>query len=379
MSENDFFEIAQNQFNDALPFVLYCKPNTATVKGLFQNDAAVYITENLTERGFVFAPFDSKNKTVLIPTDNSELLETTYNEKLDNLELLDSAQNKHLQKDNVLNNEAQFFHINLVEKAINAIKNSTFKKVVVSRNETINLLEANPIILFKRLLSQYKTAFVYCWYHPKIGLWLGATPETLLSATGNRFTTMALAGTQQFKSGQNPIWEAKETEEQQLVTNFLINSLKPLVSSLNVGEVETIKAGNLLHLRTKISGILNSNLKAIVDVLHPTPAVCGLPKVITKQFILENENYKREFYTGFLGELNFKEKITRNTNRRNVENSAYASVKTVSNLFVNLRCMQLTDVKVSIYVGGGITKDSIPENEWEETVNKTQTMKKVLF
>ena len=41
--------------------------------------------------------------------------------------------------------------------------------------------------------------------------------------------------------------------------------------------------------------------------------------------------------------------------------------------------MQLTDVKASIYVGGGITKDSIPESEWEETVNKKQTMKKVLF
>ena len=146
-----------------------------------------------------------------------------------------------------------------------------------------------------------------------------------------------------------------------------------------MAKVETIKAGNLLHLKTRVSGLLTSNLKEVVTVLHPTPAVCGLPKVTAKQFILNNENYNREFYSGYLGELNIKEKTTRNTNRRNVENNAYSAVKTISNLYVNLRCMQLTDVKASIYVGGGITKDSIAENEWQETVNKTQTMKKVLF
>ena len=73
-----------------------------------------------------------------------------------------------------------------------------------------------------------------------------------------------------------------------------------------------------------------------------------------------------------------KQTRSRNTNRRNVENNAYASVKSVSNLYVNLRCMQFKDDEALIYVGGGITKDSIAENEWEETQKKTQTMKSVL-
>lgn len=377
MQSNHFFEIAQNHFDDALPFVLYRKPNTSVVKGLFQKDDLVYASENLTESGFIFAPFNNEERSVLIPTTHSELLESKELGHLERSRKVDSVDD---------NEEAKSSHINLVSKAIKAIENNTFKKVVLSRQEFVSLSDlstehagANPVNLFKRLLSEYKTAFVYCWYHPKIGLWLGATPETLLSVSGNRFTTMALAGTQAFKGDDNPTWKAKETDEQQLVTDYLVSNLQSSVSHLNVSKVETIKAGNLLHLRTRVSGILNSNLKTIVDVLHPTPAVCGLPKTVAKQFILENENYKRAFYTGFLGELNIVEKITRNTNRRNVENSAYASVKKVSNLFVNLRCMQLTDVKASIYVGGGITKDSIPELEWEETVNKTQTMKKVLF
>jgi isochorismate synthase len=53
-------------------------------------------------------------------------------------------------------------------------------------------------------------------------------------------------------------------------------------------------------------------------------------------------------------------------------------VKTASELFVNLRCMQLKNKQALVYVGGGVTKDSNPELEWEETVNKTQTMMSVL-
>jgi isochorismate synthase len=95
----------------------------------------------------------------------------------------------------------------------------------------------------------------------------------------------------------------------------------------------------------------------LIDALHPTPAVCGLPKESAKEFILENEGYDRSFYTGFLGEL---------------------SVENRSNLFVNLRCMQVKDATYYIYIGGGITSASVPEKEWEETVAKSKVMLRVL-
>lgn len=120
------------------------------------------------------------------------------------------------------------------------------------------------------------------------------------------------------------------------------------------------------------------DIAALVKAIHPTPAVCGFPKEAAKRFILQNENYNREFYTGYLGELNFQEIKKRNVNRRNVENRAYTSVKRVSDLYVNLRCMKVNGNQAFIFVGGGITKDSNAEAEWEETVNKTQTMKNVL-
>ncbi|WP_299887996.1 chorismate-binding protein [uncultured Lacinutrix sp.] len=370
MLQDQFFEIANTHFDEALPFVLYRKPNTNAIKGLFQNDNNIHTSKHLKDSGFVFAPFNTEEQTVLIPIENSSSIETNFT--------FQEQENVYKEQDeNSI--DAKAFHVQLVTKAINAINNNEFKKVVLSRKETINLSEANPIKLFQRLLKVYSKAFVYCWYHPKVGLWLGATPETLISITGNRFTTMALAGTQK-DEGHNTInWEAKEIEEQELVTSFIENNLKPLVQNIIIGAAETIKAGNLLHIKTRISGTINSNLESLIKALHPTPAVCGFPKEESKQFILKNENYNREYYTGYLGELNIKEKATRNTNRRNVENNVYTSIKTVSNLYVNLRCMQLTDSKASLYIGGGITKDSNPGNEWKETVNKTSTMKKVLF
>jgi isochorismate synthase len=371
MTPNDFFESAQQFFDDALPFVLYRKPNKTNLKGFFQKDDVVYKTADFTESGFVFSPFDSEEDSILFPESSCDVVEVN-----DDVVGIYQSNPKHSHI-STIDEVSKTAYISKVTDVIDAIKKGDFVKVVWSRAETIHLKASNPIVLFKRLLESYSTAFVYCWYHPKIGLWLGATPETLLQVSGNRFQTMSLAGTQTVSSKQE--WKSKETEEQQLVTNYVQDQLKTVVTDLQVSNVETIQAGELLHLRTKISGTLNSGLKTIIKTLHPTPAVCGLPKEASKTYILNHENYNREFYTGFLGELNLKEEKSRNTNRRNVENNAYSSIKTISHLFVNLRCMQLTDTKATVYVGGGITKDSIAENEWEETCNKAETMKKVLF
>ena len=246
----------------------------------------------------------------------------------------------------------------------------------------MQLQEQDPVKLFQELLVTYSTAFVYLWYHPQVGLWLGATPETLLKIQGSSFKTMALAGTQKFKGSVEVKWGEKEKQEQQFVTGEILTRLTGLVEGLKASEVHTSKAGNLLHLRTEISGRVSAGeagLKKLISALHPTPAVCGLPKEKAKKFILSEENYDREFYTGFLGELNLQSSRNRSGNRRNVENLAYRTVKKETALFVNLRCMKLARGAAELFIGGGITNDSNPEAEWEETVNKAGTMKKVLF
>lgn len=380
MTEGQFFERLRKHFDLKLPFVAYRKPEATSVNAFLQNEDSLFTTEDFTESGFVFAPFDDHKKAILIPEEASEkiTLETSdFSSEITDPQNIPATSEEKA--------EAREKHLSLVEKGLERLTSGELEKVVLSRKEELEISQADPVELFKGLLSTYPTAFVYCWYHPKTGCWLAATPETLLKVEGSRFKTMALAGTQKFQGSLDVKWGEKEKQEQQFVTDSILENLEKVgVNSGGVerSEVYTSKAGSLLHLRTDISGRLNdpkAGLKKIITALHPTPAVCGLPKQKAKEFILSKEGYDREFYTGFLGELNLQKNVQRSRNRRNVENLAYRAVKQETALFVNLRCMKIEDKLASIFVGGGITKDSNPEAEWEETVNKAQTMKKVLF
>ncbi len=358
-------EKAKLQWELKLPFVLYKKPNTTSVIGVFQNNDNLFLVNDFTEKGFVFATFDG-TQNVLIPENQSEVF---YEE---------SAENQlNLLNDNVLHsdesNRSSFE--NLVTKGIQAIKNEEFKKVVLSRKETVELNHFDLLSAFQNLVRFYPSAFSYCFYHPKVGIWLGASPEQLLKSNDSKFNTIALAGTQKLNDFQEVSWKKKEIEEQQIVTDYIVNKLKEVATEVFVSKPYSFKAGSLWHIKTDISGVTNTafGLQKVIRLLHPTPAVCGLPKDVSKAFILENEQYNRTFYTGFLGELNYGEtKETQN-----------------SDLFVNLRCMEIVLsntqkdskqalTKAILYMGCGITKDSIPEKEWQESVNKSMTMKRVL-
>ncbi len=368
----DFFKRIEIQYKRAWPFVAYRKPNSTIVKALFQKDSELYIAKTFAESGFVFSPFDDAENSILIPLNNSEKDEVVFET---------TVENKPTDKSSEVSTDDILKHIKLINKGIEAVKNNQFTKVVLSRKETIPLLESHPMSIFKRLLNSYPSAFTYCWYHPKVGLWLGATPETLIKIEGNHFSIMALAGTQDYKGTTDVVWKDKEKKEQQIVTDFIIDHLKPSVENLKVSETETVKAGSLLHLRTMITAQLKpekSNLKQLIFDLHPTPAVCGLPKLAAKKFILEHENYNRDFYTGFLGELNFETVISPRSSKNNIENRAYNMTKKSTQLYVNLRCMQLQGNNANIFIGGGITETSNPEAEWEETVSKSQIIKSIL-
>ena len=373
MTSDDFFEQIDLQFESQLPFVAYRKPNQEQLIARLQHDTEIHFVKDFSEQGFVFSPFNAIEKTIIIPNQVSKVIygHQPYCDPI--------AVDKSKFDDTSLE-KSKVQHINLIQEGIEAIKNSELKKVVLSRCEAVELNEKNPTEIFRNLTKHYKSALIYCWYHPRVGLWLGATPETLLKIENSRFSIMALAGTQDFKGHLDVEWRPKEIEEQQYVTDFIIDNLKSSVNKIDASEVKTVRAGNLLHLRTLISAQLKPNtaLKHVIEVLHPTPAVCGLPKEIAKNFILKHEHYNREFYTGFLGELNGETTVAPRSGKRNIENRAYAVTKNSTQLYVNLRCMQIKDNQAIIYVGGGITENSDTESEWQETISKSLVIKSIL-
>lgn len=365
----EILALAKENLVQSLPFVLYKKPKKNILKGIFQKDASLNLVKDFKEEGFVFAPFNDNDATILLSPDKvlEHAIDFDANEICSNQkELKPDAEEHRRYKD-------------LVSRAVDAINSNEFRKVVVSRKVEIGFTDA-PITLFRKLITTYDNAFCYLWFHPKVGIWLGATPEILVKRSGLNFTTMSLAGTQAYDEKLvKPIWSSKELDEQRLVTAYIKEKLAPITSKLNISPVESIRAGQLWHLRTKISGqMTQDDFGALTTTLHPTPAVCGLPLAASKKFIHDNEGYDRSYYTGYLGELNFKEEKTRNTNKRNTENNAYKTISRSSELYVNLRCLQLKRNKAIVYVGGGITKESDPEKEWQETVHKSHTMLNIM-
>jgi isochorismate synthase len=342
------FEKASEHFKRELPFVIYSKPNSAELNGFFQKNNRLYQITDFAEKGFVFADFKN-TQSILFPENESEVLHEIHNY----YEVSDE-----IRAVNVPTDGKEAFE-NLVQKGIKAIENGAFKKVVLSRKEILRTTDFDFIKVFQKIGYSYPTAFRYCWFHPEIGMWLGASPEQLLKLDDYKFKTVALAGTQKWNPSTEAIWGEKELQEQQFVTDFIVSNFESEVEKLTQTNPYTYQAGNLVHLKTDIEGVLKKdfNLKKVLQFLHPTPAVCGLPREPVKQFILANEGYDRKFYAGFLGELNMV-----------IE----------TDLFVNLRCMEIQQNEVHLYIGCGITKDSDPKKEYFETAIKAMTMKQIL-
>jgi len=254
--------------------------------------------------------------------------------------------------------------INKVKKAVEAMEANQFKKVVLSRchQEPIKT-DFSLIDSFLKLSAKYPHAFISLVSTPETGTWLGASPETLVEVDKNQhFKTMALAGTQKrkkFEDLREMTWKQKEIEEQALVSRYIINCFK----KIRLREFEeigprTVAAAALAHLRTDfIVNLKETNFpelgSVMLQLLHPTSAVCGMPKEAATAFIQENEGYDRGLYSGYLGPIQIEES---------------------TNLFVNLRCAQLTGNQVIYYAGAGITVDSVAEKEWEETALKMGTV-----
>ena len=117
-----------------------------------------------------------------------------------------------------------------------------------------------------------------------------------------------------------------------------------------------MQAGNMLHLCTHFKSdeqLSADQIDILAKTLHPSPAVCGIPKKNTMQIIVETEAQDRKYYTGYLGPL---------------------SASGGFDLFMNLRSMEIFDDALKLFVGSDITPDSDPERKWQETNEKANTI-----
>ena len=321
------------------PFVLFRFPQEAKVHCYYQSDSSTHWTHNFEEEGFVFAPFVRQQKQLMIPASQQKSFALSASNT--------SSATPVLPKDAKVNFEAK------VAAAVQKITDTDLEKVVLSNAFDLPY-QGEGSRLFERLANTYKNAFVYYWFHPQTGQWLGASPERLVALEKGYFSTVALAGTLPI-GGSETDWTKKEKHEQQIVVDAIVDGLRQsgAAHNIQIGERSTVQAGKLFHLQTPIAAEINAgSLLPLVQYLHPTPAVGGLPKATAVDYINSHEYYDRSYYTGFLGPF-----------------SKGVSAK----FFVNLRCGKLSQNSIRIYTGAGITQGSIPHKEWEEISRKATT------
>lgn len=321
------------------------------------------------ESGFVIAPFNSKNNEESILIKPSILFDSSMElSELAQISLQIIPQKidlSNLPKLEIGTEISQTIFENKIQKSIDTINETNLKKVVFSRFISSNYPENYSLLThYQYLAATYQEAFVGLHFSPEFGLWVGASPELLLSLDEKGiFTTVALAGTQAFCENtdlKDAIWKQKEIVEQALVSRYIIDCLKHLrVRDFEEHGPKTVKAAKLIHLKTIFTvDIAKLNYRTfateMLQLLHPTSAVCGMPKQEAIDFINQHEGYNRNLFAGYIGPVNIQ------------NNSA---------LYVNLRCMHLGNDNAYFFAGAGITEDSNPEKEWNETALKIETMK----
>tara|TARA_A100000171_G_scaffold52611_1_gene71905 strand:- start:4871 stop:6097 length:1227 start_codon:yes stop_codon:yes gene_type:complete len=380
--------IFQVAVNLGLPLAVWRAPHQKEVNLMvsFSNAQEVERPDlETSEKGFIFSPFNPKSSaTLFIKSDfhvSFDFDEVIQHENLTSQENMLHAKFFMQLKEQLKKPEEKLnYHVkdqekkgadldykDLVQLGIDAIKNNEFQKVVPARSKAISLnVDFDLITKYLQLCDAYANAFVSIVSMSETGTWLGATPELLLEVNHSQFKTVALAGTQRrdiAKSISDTTWTQKEIEEQALVSRYIINCFKKIrLREYEEKGPKTIIAGNLLHLKTEFEvNMKETNFPELgtvmLELLHPTSAIAGMPKEAALNFIQQHEGFDRSFYSGYLGPVQNEQKTS---------------------IFVNLRCMQLLENNAILYAGAGVTEDSVAEKEFEETEMKFNTLLNIL-
>ncbi|CAH0285313.1 chorismate-binding protein [Chryseobacterium sp. Bi04] len=267
----------------------------------------------------------------------------------------DIINNPLLQDQTHFEEETKEEYIHSLHNVIEVIKKNQLPKLVYSRRKIFrNFDQIDLTESFKNLCTSYPNAFRYL-FNDGQDAWMGAFSEVLgkFNKETYEFETMALAGTLPVSEE----WAEKEIEEQKPVTTYIQDILTNYSGNVQQSETYDHISGNIKHLRTDFRTYIKpEDLDTLIRDLHPTPAVCGIPKDFCIENIQRYEKFPRELYAGYI-KIETEESIQ---------------------FFVNLRCARLYQDSVHVFVGGGITAQSNPEKEWTETELKSEAILKNL-
>ena len=256
-----------------------------------------------------------------------------------------------------------------VAEAVDVIEaGESMRKVVLSRSVIVRSdLAPDGFELLHHLESTYPRCFGFGW---RVGAatFLGASPELLVSRIGGNVASNPLAGSAPRGEGEEEdqalaeglMRSPKDRVEHQLVVDDVVRRLEPFLDGVEVPDGPALKRmASVQHLSTPVSGTLSRphHVLELVDALHPTPAVGGVPRGSAMAFIDKVEGFDRGWYTGGVGWVD------------GGGNGEFA---------IALRCGLVEGPEARVFAGAGIVADSDPDDELSETRLKLRPLMELL-
>ncbi len=256
-----------------------------------------------------------------------------------------------------------------VKDALEAISEGRVSKVVLARTlDLITERRLDPIEVVHHLWQENRGSHVF-YFEPEEGCAIaGAAPETVTTVSGGRFHATAVAGT--VARGETPreqkrlakclLASEKEGAEHRIALDDMVARLGPLAEDIEAqAEPHVLTLARLQHLETEIRARLPEGTSAltVLEALHPTPSVCGLPRDAALEFLDEEEPFERGWYAGPVGWFDLD------------GNGVFVPA---------LRCAVVQDLRWRLFAGAGIVEGSDPGLEWDETSIKFEPMLRAL-
>lgn len=241
-------------------------------------------------------------------------------------------------------------------------------KVVLSRQTTIALKGTlNPFSLLNQWQQREQDCYSFLFQFDGLRSFVGCSPERLYARCDTELLSEALAGTaprgqtvqQDCQLGSQLLNDHKNQWENQVVLDDLSRRLQELSLHVNPdAELELVKLKHVQHLKRRITAMISPELDdlSLLDALHPTPAVGGMPRKSAIQYILHHEGYARGWYTGAVGWFS----------------------GAASEFSVAIRSALVLPDHVHAFAGAGIVAGSQAELEWQELNHKIATILELL-
>ncbi|WP_436924564.1 isochorismate synthase [Halosimplex amylolyticum] len=243
-----------------------------------------------------------------------------------------------------------------VEAAVERIERGTLRKVVLAQALTVDLRDELSVpAVYARLSETYPDCFRFLVAPEGGGQFFGATPERLVTRDGRTVTTEALAGsTGRGDTPEEDEWlarelqeSAKDSHEHELVVEAIKSQLDPFATSISTGDRTVRRLATVQHLQTPVTAELaeDDHVLSLVEALHPTPAVGGLPPDEALETITETEAFERGWYASPVG---------------------WFDAEGDGTFAVAIRSAVATGRQATLFAGNGIVGDSDPDREWDE-------------